>query len=312
MSERAAALEAARASGVPGDCVESDACPWHGLLAAVDGYSAAESRLPWMSWSDWGWKAAVAAASDVAASGGSVGALLVSVGAPDPRVGVEVAAGVGEAAAWMGATVLGGDMNSCRCGDAWVDVAVIGKRLYWSPRWDARPGDILVRAGPLGYGTLAAAALENKGVLERVTDDILDYTRRPRPPLGLPRVLALEGCPPRAGVDNSDGWAETLWLMAEASRVRLRVDSLEPSSDVRGILESLGLLDPLAIAASAEDYTLLLSIDSKSLECTLSACKKAGVECLVIGEVERGEPGVYYNGKPLPRRGWDSFSSQAV
>ncbi|MEB2836772.1 MAG: AIR synthase-related protein [Desulfurococcales archaeon] len=312
MSERDAALEAARASGVPGECVESDSCPWHGLLAAVDGYSAAESRLPWMTWRDWGWKAAVAAASDVAASGGSVGALLVSVGAPEPRVGVEVAAGVGEAAAWMGATVLGGDMNSCRCGDAWVDVTVIGRRLYWSPRWAARPGDVLVRAGPLGYGVLAAAALKDENVLDLIPGNILDYTRRPRPPLGLPLALALEGCPPRAGVDNSDGWAETLWLMAEASRVRLLIDSLDPSSDVRGILEALGLLDPLAVASSAEDYTLLLSIDSESAECALSACRKAGVECLVVGRVERGEPGVYYRGKPLPRRGWDSFASQVV
>jgi len=308
VSERRASIEAAQASGVHPLCIESDSCPWGGLLASIDGYSARESKLPWMNWSDWGWKALVASASDVAASGGVVEAVLVSIGAPTADVAVETARGVGEAARWLGASVLGGDMNACRCDDAWIDVAVLGRRLYWSPRWSARPGDVLVRAGPLGYGAVANAILKRPEILAVIPGGILDYTRRPRPPIDLAAILASLGCPPHAGIDNSDGWGETLWLLAEASKVRLILESLEPSREVADTLSGLGVDVVEAVLGSGEDYTLLLSTPPDASECTLRACRILGVECEVVGRVEEGAPGVFYGGKRVPRRGWDSFA----
>jgi thiamine-monophosphate kinase len=310
VSERRAALEAAKLAGVHPLFIESDSCPWRELLASIDGYSAGESKLPWMKWSDWGWKALVASASDLAASGGIAEAVLVSIGAPDATTALEVARGAGEAARWLEAEVLGGDMNACRCGDAWIDVAVLGRRLYWSPRWSARPGDFLVRAGPLGYGAIACAALRKPELLEYIPGHVLDYTRRPKPPLQLSRILADMGCTPRAGIDNSDGWAETLWLLAEASRVRLVLDKLEPSASVKPVLEELGLNTSEAVLQSGEDYTLLLSIPPETLDCVFRACRVAGVECEAIGRVEVGEPAVVYKGKPVPRDGWDSFAGE--
>ncbi|MEB3851420.1 MAG: AIR synthase related protein [Desulfurococcales archaeon] len=306
VGERGAARLAARLAGVPRGCVEADACPLGGLLASIDGYSASESRLPWMGWADWGWKAAVAAASDLAASGATPAGLLVSVGAREPGVAVEVARGAGEAAAWMGAEVLGGDTNRCGC-DAWVDVAALGALRYWSPRWAARPGHVLLRAGELGPGALALLALQGRVSVDDIPGGVLDYTRRPRPPLRLPEELWRAGCPPAAGVDNSDGWSETLWLLAEASGVRVELWSLGPSRVAAGAFESLGLPGEAA-AASGEDYTLLLAFPGESVECALSACRRLGVDCEPVGRAVEGAPSVVYRGRPLGRGGWDSFA----
>ncbi len=306
VDEKATARMAARLAGIPQGCVEADSCPWRGVLASIDGYSASESRLPWMSWADWGWKAAVAAASDLAASGARPGALLASIGAPEPGVVLEVARGLGEAASWMGADVLGGDTNRCR-GDAWIDVAVLGALRYWSPRWAARPGDVLVRAGCLGCGALAQLVLDGRLTLDTLPGAVVEYTRRPKPPLTLPGALWEAGCTPRAGVDNSDGWADALWSMAEASRVKLVVERLEAAGAALEVLEALGLHEPGLVASSAEDYTLLLAVPGGDVECVLSACRRAGVDCDVIGRVEEGGPAVIYNGEVLARGGWDSF-----
>jgi thiamine-monophosphate kinase len=310
VGERRAARLAARLAGLPPGCVEADSCPWRGLLASIDGYSASESMLPWMSWRDWGWKAAVAAASDLAASGGEPGALLVSIGAPSGEAAVEASAGVGEAAAWMGAEVIGGDTNRCG-GDAWIDVAVLGALRFWAPRWTARPGDLLVRVGCLGCGALAALALEGRVRLEDLPGGVVEYTRRPRPPLGLAGLLWEAGCRPSAGVDNSDGWGEALWSLAEASRVRIVVEVLEATEPALSALEALGLHRPELVAASGEDYTILLSAPPGEVECILAACRRSGLDCGVIGRVEEGGPAVLYRGSPLPRGGWDSFAAHA-
>ncbi len=306
VSEREAAIRAALESGVPRECVESDACRWGGLLASIDGYSASESMLPWMTWRDWGWKAAVASASDVAASGGRPRALLVSLGVPRPEVGVEIARGVGEAASWMGALVLGGDFNSCNC-DAWMDVAVVGEELYWSPRWAAKPGDLLVRAGPLGYGAVALALLRDPRLASVIPKRVLDYIRRPKPPLRLPEELAARGCIPHAAIDNSDGWSETLWLLAEASGATLALESINGSEELAGLLSELYGGVESAVLLSAEDYTMLLAVNADQAGCVLDSCKSAGVECEIIGRVEGEGVGVIYRGRRVPRVGWDSF-----
>jgi thiamine-monophosphate kinase len=115
--------ELARATGSE-ECLDYDACPHEGLVFNIDGYSAEHSKLPWMTWEDFGWKATVAAAADVVASGGTPEVILYSIGAPSPQEALAIARGVGSASGRLGARVLKADTN--RASDPWIDVAVVG------------------------------------------------------------------------------------------------------------------------------------------------------------------------------------------
>ena len=142
-------------------CWGLDSCPLPGgLVASIDGYSLEESLLPWMTLEDWGWKAVVAAAMDVVASGGRPIQVMYSIGTRSFEEALMVARGVGLASKWMKARVGKSDTNRAVGGKGWIDVAVIGEAPKPIPRSGARPGHLIVQAGYLGFGALARLALE--------------------------------------------------------------------------------------------------------------------------------------------------------
>jgi len=305
LSEWAVTREASRLAGVPVECVDSDACLYGGLLYSIDGYSASESRLPWMSLGDWGWKAVVAASADVVASGGVPYAALYSIGAPRGEDVVEVAGGVGEAARWLGLVVLGGDTNRCSSGDLWIDVAVVGSPRTWTPWSRARRGFSVVQVGYVGYGFIASLLLRRKLGLDEVPEVVVDYTRRPKPPLrGLPDLMA--SCGVKAAVDNSDGWARSLWLVAKSSSVGVELRDVLVDPVVEELLKEYrlsleGVLD------SAEDYNIALFAPPESVDCILAGCDKLGHPCEVVGWVTSEASVVRFKGRRVEARGWDSF-----
>ncbi|MEN2999244.1 MAG: thiamine-monophosphate kinase [Acidilobaceae archaeon] len=278
--------------------LEIDASPFNGLLLNVDGYSAAESRLPWMSWSDWGWKATVAALSDIAASGGKPAAVAYSMGAPSLQVMEEIARGVGEAARWAQVPVLKSDTNRSR-GDSWIDVTALAYSLKPVWRNGARPGDLVVQVGLLGYGLLASLALEGRLRIEDFPESY-NYTRRPLPPLAMGSKLG--ECGVSAAIDNSDGWIASLYQLSFASSVRIEIDSCLVAREAERALAELGL-EETKVLESWEDYNLAVTASEEAARCLLSHCRKKEIPCQVTGHVSEGR-GVLFKGREVELKGW--------
>ncbi len=281
-----------------GACTGYDACPGPGgLVYNIDGYAEEASRYPWMSRADWGFRAVAAAASDVVASGGVPEAVLYSVGARSLVEALEVARGVREAAEALGARVLKADYNSAA--GAWIDVAVAGRAERPVPRTGARPGHALLQVGLVGYGAVESLTAQHVvGVDEALS--VPGVRRRLPPPAGplLSRYA-------EAASDNSDGWVETLYIIAEESRVTITLEDVLVDEAAMAVLEEA--LGPRAIQAalySWEDYAVAAAVPEERLGEALAECKALRMPCAVVGRIKEGPPRVYWRGTLLERRGW--------
>ncbi|MEM1904087.1 MAG: thiamine-monophosphate kinase [Acidilobaceae archaeon] len=293
--------ELARLSGSE-DSLNWDSTPFEGFLINIDGYSASNSKLPWMDWSDWGWKSTVASIADIAATGGKPLAIAYSIGVSSIEEAREIARGVGEAVRWVGARVMKSDTNFSER-DRWIDVAVIGKTKRPISRNGARPGDILIQIGAVGYGFLTSLALAGRLDI-REYPQVQNYTKRPRPPLSI--GLRLGECGATASTDNSDGWIVSLYAISIASGVRIVLEDTIAIEEALEVAQSLDLsLED--VLTSAEDYNIAVTVPPGSVDCVLEACEEEKVEhCSVVGRVEMGR-GVYLRDRLLPPSGWTWF-----
>ncbi len=310
MLERDAILKIAEILKIDSNCFYSDACLHDNYLFSIDGYSASESLLPWMNLKDWGWKAFVAAFSDIAASGGTPLISLYSVGVTKAEEGIEIAEGVAEASKWLGVKVLGGDFNRCK-NDRWIDVVAIGKSGKFWTRWNtAREGLNVIQVGYLGFGAITDLILRKLMKPSEVPKEIIEYTRRPKPPI---KVLAeaINVCGAKAAIDNSDGWAWSLSLVAKYSGVSIEIDELIVPDDIITTLREHwreGVTLKL-ILNSAEDYNYAVFADKHETECLISYLEKRRVPAGVIGKTVKGEKGfVLFSGRRIEPEAWDSFA----
>ncbi|HEV7639636.1 MAG TPA: thiamine-phosphate kinase [Gaiellaceae bacterium] len=187
-------------------------------------------RLDWLDWRALGFRAAAVNLSDLAASGATPQALLVTLAVPGSTQAADVIAfyeGIAEA----GVPVAGGDTTSA------VSVAISVTALGRSPRVPgragARPGDLLVVTGPLGA---AGAAFRER--------------RYAPPPLRLEegRLLAAAA---HALMDLSDGIAADAAHIARRSGVRCAIDLDAVPLATGATIDDLGF---------GEDYELLAAV----------------------------------------------------
>ncbi len=287
--------ETRRLAFLAGACTGYDACPGPGgLVYNIDGYAEEGSRLPWASVADWAYRALAGAAADVIASGGKPLAALYSIGSPNTLHAEMAAKGVGEAARDLGVQVLKADYNTAA--RAWIDVAVVGSSPRPVSRRGARPGDILLQVGLLGYGLVEALALQAVVAV----DEALEAAPARRLPPPAWEVVSRHAT---AACDNSDGWAETLHIIAEESGVSIIVETLALDPRVEELLEAHGVPESRALY-SWEDYNIAATIPADRVEEALEDCRRAGVECIIAGRVAEGPPRVSYRGEPVERRGW--------
>jgi thiamine-monophosphate kinase len=211
--------------------VEHDAAQLGDVVVTQDALvEDVHFRLDWLSWRDLGWRAATVNLSDLAASGASPEALLVTLVAPaSTRTAdvVELYRGLAE----TGVPVVGGDTTQ---GPALVvSVTALGHSARVPGRAGARPGDALVVTGPLGA---AGAAFRAQAYV--------------RPPLRLEegRSLAAHA---HALMDISDGLGADAGHIARRSGVRCVIE-LD-----RVPLAPGATLDDLAFG---EDYELLAAV----------------------------------------------------
>jgi thiamine-monophosphate kinase len=267
----------------PGDDAALLAVPDGRVIATTDLLvEGVHFRRDWSSARDVGHKAAAANLADVAAMGGTATALLVGLGAP-PDLPVswvlELADGLREEAAFVGACVVGGDTVA----SPHVVVAVTALGTLDGPpvtRAGARPGDAVVVAGRLGWSA-AGLRLLGQGT---TTGPLVETHRRPRPPYASGPALAAAGA--TAMCDVSDGLVQDLGHIARASGVAIALESALLHD------EAVELRDVLT---GGEDHALVA---------TLPGTPPPG--CRVVGRVVAGE-GVTVDGKPA-EGGWEHFA----
>lgn len=195
-------------------------------------------RRSWSSAYDVGVKAAARSLADIAAMGATATALLVALGAPPALPAswaLELADGLAFEAGRAGAGIAGGDTASAD--SVVLSVTALGDLAGRRPvrRSGASPGDVVAVAGPLGHSA-AGYALLTAGVT--ACPELIAAHRRPAPPYDAGPEAALLGA--TAMIDVSDGLIADLGHVAEASGVRIEIES-----------PRLALGDPLAAAAAA-------------------------------------------------------------
>ena len=267
----------------PGDDAAVLAVPDGRVVATTDVLvEGVHFRRDWSSAYDVGRKAAAANLADVAAMGGTGTALLVGLAAPGDlplQWALDLADGLRDEAAVVGASVVGGDTVS---GPSVVVAVTALGTLAGAPvtRAGARPGDRVVVAGRLGWSAAGLRELR----AGTVDGPLVEAHRRPAPPYAMGPVLA--ACGATAMCDVSDGLVADLGHVARASGVRVDLDSTALADPAVRLEEVLG---------GGEDHALVATLPGEVPE-----------GCRVVGRVVEGS-GVTLDGRPVTG-GWEHFA----
>ncbi len=259
-----------------------------------------------------GWRSVAANLSDLAAMGSHPQALVVGLGlsSSTPVAWVEeLYQGMQACCAPWGAQLVGGDL--CRSPHRFVAITALGEvqpgRAIQRKR--AQPGDWLVVTGPHGD---ARAGLElllhpehssspGSSVAAAEREWLIKAHQYPRPRLdslpilhGIPDPLRI------GGMDTSDGLADALVQLCQASGVeaRIEVERIPISAALRQVFPTQALEWALY---GGEDFELLLSADARVAKHLLEGLP--GAVC--IGQVTGWNPqGTVWlgDGQPLSRQ----------
>jgi thiamine-monophosphate kinase len=271
--------------------------------AAVEGV---HFRRDLLSFEDLGYRATMAAASDLAAMGAHPIALLAALVLPSDVSDEDLRAlaeGQRAAAEMIGAPMVGG--NLARGGEISITTTALGETPRPLRREGARAGDAIWMAGPVG---LAAAGLK---VLERRMAIDSSEIQRAVAAWQRPEARIVDGLAARriatAAIDVSDGLARDLGHVARASGVRAVLDaSALVSADLTAVATTLGV-DPLELALhGGEDYALVVTAPADELLppgfIVIGRCEAAGQSDDAI--VLRGIDDALH---PQEERGFDHF-----
>lgn len=284
-----------RASGVGDDAAVLTVPPGKELVVSTDAsVEGVHFRRDWMSPRELGERAAAAALSDLAAMAatplGLLLALAVPMGWQDDLL--EVACGVGAAAARARCPIIGGNLT--RGTELSITITVLGGASSPLRRSGVAVGDRLFVTGRLGSPGAALRALLAGGL-----PSAADRARfvAPVPRLDEARWLAGHGA--HAAIDISDGLLADAMHLARASGVTLAID-----------LAALPCVDGVSAtdaAASGEEYELLVAFPSHVAVDTIAFEGTFALALSGIGTaVERGPEPVQLTGGPAARvRGHD-------
>jgi thiamine-monophosphate kinase len=237
--------------------------------------------------------------SDLAAMGASPRLALLSMALPDTLPVADydaIADGIAALAAVHRVHIAGGNLTRSP-GPLMIDVTVVGtvKRRQALTRGGARAGDAVYVSGTIGAAAaglrrlqpVASRTLEVASEPDVAADDDL-LTRaflrpQPRVRLGvhLARNRAASAC-----IDLSDGLADGLQRIAEASGVGITIDAdaIPIDPEVRAHFESRGEDAILEALAGGDDYELLFTVRPRTRRRLAAAAQHGGVAIARIGE----------------------------
>ncbi len=281
-----------------------------------------------------GRKAVAVNASDIAAMGGDLLAVLVSLVLP-PETEVEAVSqlfeGIAERARELGADVVGGNLSTSP-GPLIVDVTATGasRNGRWLTRSGARSGDALYVSGKIGAaaeglrlfghglalspsGAMLVPAVLRTGPVP-LAEACLRAHMDPEPRLELGRFLN-DRQVATAAIDLSDGLNRDLNRLCRASGVGAFVEegALPLAPGLLAWERELGR-DPIELAlAGGEDYELLFTArDEDALD---SLRGDHDVPLTRIGEIRDESDGIRLKRRdgsvePLAETGWDHFGQR--
>jgi len=224
------------------------------LWTIDDQVEGTHFRRDLLSLEDLGYRATMAAASDVAAMGGApwciLGALVLPGSLRDDEV-EELTRGQKLAADELGAPIVGG--NLARGPVLVVTTTVLGAAVRPVTRVGAKAGDGLWVAGALG---LAAAGFRGLDRGEPVPDAALAAWRRPRALVDAGKAMAGVA---HAAIDVSDGLAQDAGHLANGLKLVLSAEALLACAPPALLVAAKALdAEPLdLILAGGEDYALV-------------------------------------------------------
>ena len=271
---------------------------------------------------DLGYKALTVNVSDVAAMGGRPKYALVSLGisgAVEMQWLTDLYAGLRDAAARYGASVVGGDLS--RSDDVVISVFLTGEvaKNRAVTRSGASPGDRVMVTGDLGAAAgglflLRARDSGETGLLDNEwARGLLAAHTRPVARVDEGEALAAAGA--TAMMDLSDGLAKDLGRLCRESEVGARIDlGRVPVAAGLADLQAARNADPLELAlGGGEDYELLATLAPEVVERTAARLQERfGTRLTDIGEIieEREVIAVDADGnaRPLEPKGWDHFA----
>jgi thiamine-monophosphate kinase len=189
-----------------------------------------------------------------------------------------------------------------------VAVTVLGDLGGHPPvtRAGARPGDVVVVAGRLGWAAAGLALLErgDPALLAR-HEDVVAAHRRPR--LASRAALALARAGATAMLDVSDGLAQDLSHVASASGVALELsrDALPVDAEVAAAARDLGVDPRDWVAGGGDDHAFTATLPQDVWQ--RLAPGDSGLTR--VGRVEAGDGFVRWVGGPPSSCGHDHFRS---
>jgi len=255
-------------------------------------------RRGWLSEQEIGWRATAAALSDLAAEGAMPIGVLVSIGVPAQDSGEPLQRlmdGVGEAAASVGAQVLGGDLAQAR---SWIiNLTVIGSAERPVQRSGGRAGDNVWVTGVLGG---ARAALERWLAGSEPDGAARQSFAHPVPRIAAGRRLAELGA--HAMIDLSDGLAGDAGHLAAASACAIAIDlgKLPLHSSVPEAARLSGVAPERYAALGGEDYELLVAMPPEFGEREAQSLGvESGVALTRIGTLAPGQGTSFWSGGTL-------------
>lgn len=275
------------------------------MAIKMDGISISTSRMPFMDYYDMGWKVMAAIASDFLVKLSKplfvVTSLTLkrSMGLGDFK---DLVKGLKDGADYFGMRYIGGDLNEGN--DYIIDAAAVGIALSGKIPRTPRVGDLLVTNPYFGYTGLVFKLFYNGSLDRYMYDEVvkkgIEIIKRPRPNLGILTELAGLGRCISASMDSSDGLGKVLWTMANNGRVRIVVDELPTTDELREKVGNLGLSIEELVFNGGEEFIPVFSVRSDCRE----DFERIGFK--VFASVLDGE-GVFYRDSPLKYRGWDYF-----
>ena len=284
------------------------------VLPSGDGFLALSTdvsvegvhfRLDWISYEEVGWRATASALSDLAAEGAEPLGVLCAVTLPASasEAGLlQVMAGVGAAAAFAGARVLGGDLSS---GPAWsLAITVVGQTRMPVTRGGAVPGDRLWVTGALGG---SRAALEAWRRAEQPAAPVRQRYAHPQPRIAAGQWLARSGA--HALIDLSDGLGGDAGHLAAASGVAIEIDlsQLPVMPEAAAQARRLGLSPSQFAAEGGEDFELLVALPPK-FDAAAAFMQDCGLPLRSIGTIQAGQGARFVqDGRTIPLKGFNHF-----
>jgi thiamine-monophosphate kinase len=207
-----------------------------------------------------GYRALMAAASDIAAMGGGARAALCALGLPaalDDAAFEALLRGLAEAADELSFPIVGG--NLARARELSLTITVLGE-CSGTPvtRSGARPGDGLFLTGSVGGAALGLCALRRDGSRATRFAQPIACFLRPRARLDLASQLV--HCA-SAAIDVSDGLAQDLAQLCQASAVgaQLELARVPRLAGFEQLARELGQDPDQLVLGGGEDYELLFS-----------------------------------------------------